>query len=331
MSDDQDADRSAIIRVIEEECAAYFAKDFDRYQRCWAHEPYVRRFLWLPEMGMAIHVGWEEEGRALGDAFHRFPQPIANDVRRDWQVFLISGDLAWVVFDQYSDQGDDPCSVAGKQHEMRVLQKRNGAWLLVSVSNLKPRSEVARCPVLRVDETGKILWSNAQAQRLLTDHPALSVRAGRLRGRARSTDRGLQAAISWAAGALSGPPQQRFSHAEMATTGGALPIINETVLDRPQVLCWVAPVDGMVLVTFDDEETAEKRISTAAMIFRLSPAQLRLVRLLLSGRDLAQAAMEMSVSITTLRTQLARIFDKTGVHTQAALLRLMLSIAPPMG
>ena len=44
----------------------------------------------------------------------------------------------------------------------------------------------------------------------------------------------------------------------------------------------------------------------------------------------AIAAERLSVSVNTARTQLRRIFEKTGVHNQSALVRLMLSIAPPL-
>ena len=64
-------------------------------------------------------------------------------------------------------------------------------------------------------------------------------------------------------------------------------------------------------------------------LYRLSPAQVRLARLIVDGHDLAGAADLLSVSINTLRTQLQRIFDKTGARTQAALVRSLLSADAP--
>ena len=87
----------------------------------------------------------------------------------------------------------------------------------------------------------------------------------------------------------------------------------------------------MILVTFDDQTMADRRMAAAGLVFRLSKGQVRLAKLLMGGLDLAEAALQMGVSVNTVRTQLRRIFDKTGVHNQAALVRVLLSIAPPLG
>jgi DNA-binding CsgD family transcriptional regulator len=328
MSDDQEADRAAIIAAIEQECAAYLAKDFDRFASYWVHEPYVRRFLWHADVGMMLIEGWDAESAMQSEAMRRFPQPISDDVVRDWQVMLIDRDMAYVVFNQYSAQAGDPCQITGMQHEMRVMIRREGRWLIAAVSNLKPWSEIAQCPVVRVDNRGRVLWRNPQAVARLERHPGLIISGGHLRARSRSTDHALQLAIAWAAEGLT-YARKRASQMQRADTGGAVPVLDESATDRPLVLCWVVPSDGMVLVTLDDQDTFDHRIAAAGAVFRLSPTQLRLVRLLLAGQDLASASTEMAISVSTVRTQLRRIFDKTGVHNQAALLRLMLSVVPP--
>ena len=93
--------------------------------------------------------------------------------------------------------------------------------------------------------------------------------------------------------------------------------------------CWVLLEDGKALVSFDDAETVARRIADAQEVYGLSPAQVRLARLIVDGHDLAAAADLLAVSINTLRTQLQRIFDKTGVRSQAALVRSLLSADAP--
>ena len=93
--------------------------------------------------------------------------------------------------------------------------------------------------------------------------------------------------------------------------------------------CWVLLEDGKALVSFDDAETLVRRIASAREVFGLSPAQTRLARLIVDGHDLAAAAELLGVSVNTLRTQLQRIFDKTGVRSQAALVRVLLSAGAP--
>ena len=72
-----------------------------------------------------------------------------------------------------------------------------------------------------------------------------------------------------------------------------------------------------------------RRVELAAEIYGLSPAQIRLARLIVDGHDLAAAADALGVSVNTLRTQLQRIFDKTGVRSQSALVRALLSAEAP--
>ena len=112
-------------------------------------------------------------------------------------------------------------------------------------------------------------------------------------------------------------------------TGGALPVILGEGDDH--ALCWVRVEGGLILVAFDDEVTLDHRFSTAAAIFGLSPAQARLSRHIADGHDLAHAAAALGISVNTARTQLQRIFDKTGVHSQPALVRVLLSAGTPVG
>jgi DNA-binding CsgD family transcriptional regulator len=51
----------------------------------------------------------------------------------------------------------------------------------------------------------------------------------------------------------------------------------------------------------------------------------RLARLIVEGHELAAASGLLGVSVNTLRTQLQRMFDKTGQRSRAALVRALLS------
>jgi DNA-binding CsgD family transcriptional regulator/PAS domain-containing protein len=57
--------------------------------------------------------------------------------------------------------------------------------------------------------------------------------------------------------------------------------------------------------------------------YGLTKAEIRLCQAMLAGKSLPEAATAMNISRNTAKSHLARIFDKTGVHTQAALLRLL--------
>ena len=71
------------------------------------------------------------------------------------------------------------------------------------------------------------------------------------------------------------------------------------------------------------------RIEQAATIYGLSPAQVRLARLIVDGHDLASASEILEVSINTVRTHLQRMFDRTGARSQVALIGALLSVETP--
>jgi DNA-binding CsgD family transcriptional regulator len=58
---------------------------------------------------------------------------------------------------------------------------------------------------------------------------------------------------------------------------------------------------------------------------------MRLAALIVEGCDLTRAADQLGISANTARTQLQRMFDKTGVRSQPALVRMLLSVGSPIG
>lgn len=72
---------------------------------------------------------------------------------------------------------------------------------------------------------------------------------------------------------------------------------------------------------------ANREISHAAQLlvasFDLTPAQARLALVITQGKGLKAAARELGISVHTAHTQLAQLFDKTGVRRQSDLVRLL--------
>ena len=63
-------------------------------------------------------------------------------------------------------------------------------------------------------------------------------------------------------------------------------------------------------------------------IFGLSPAEARLLPLLLRGCTPQQIAQELGVKVTTVRSQLSSVFAKTGATRQQDLIRLLGRVPP---
>jgi DNA-binding CsgD family transcriptional regulator len=61
--------------------------------------------------------------------------------------------------------------------------------------------------------------------------------------------------------------------------------------------------------------------------YRLTPAEIRLVKMLCEGADVASAAAHSGVAVATARTQLKSVFAKTGVSRQGELLKMMFALS----
>jgi DNA-binding CsgD family transcriptional regulator len=60
-------------------------------------------------------------------------------------------------------------------------------------------------------------------------------------------------------------------------------------------------------------------------LFDLTPAEVKLAIALASGRTVQQAALDASITLSSARTYLDRIFRKTGTHQQSQLVALLKS------
>ena len=98
-----------------------------------------------------------------------------------------------------------------------------------------------------------------------------------------------------------------------------------------RAVCWVARVSGEVLVLLNDSAANEKRLAAAALVYGLTPGQLRVATRITAGDDIVAAARRLGISVNTARTHLRRIYDRTGVRSQTALMRALLSAAQPPG
>ncbi|MGB3866679.1 MAG: helix-turn-helix transcriptional regulator, partial [Xanthobacteraceae bacterium] len=85
------------------------------------------------------------------------------------------------------------------------------------------------------------------------------------------------------------------------------------LLERPRVL---------VLIV---DPGASSQAATAAIqaVFGLTAAETRVAVLIAGGLSGPQVAAKLGLSPETVKTHLKRCFDKTGVHSQVALARLL--------
>ncbi len=321
------ADRAAILAVLSAETDAYLRRDIDALSAHWIHSPQARRMHSISSMGTFVVEGWEAIRTQIQNAMESSPQKYDINERINWERMnvVVCGDMAWVTYDQVGVSNGDDFEMAGVQHELKIFQRVGGQWRIACIVVMERGTDHENCPLIEVAPDGKALWINSVAQVQLTNHPALIVSGGRLRTRSKTGANALQDAITW------GYLQLKAHFAATSSFRPARAVILGEDASAAPVFCWVILRDAKVFVSFDDERTLERRIAVARPIYGLSATQARLAQLIAQGNDLPQAAAQLVVSVNTVRTHLQRMFDRTGAHSQSALISLLLTAEPPAG
>ena len=321
--DDSDADKEAIMAALKAETAAWLRRDFDALARHWVHSPQARLMTAFTSLGIRVIEGWDAIGPRMQRMMDRFAGPY-DVARLRWENanVVLGGDMAWVSYDQIGADTGDEFEMAGVSRELKIFHRIDGAWRIGCLVLMQHAVDHVASPLIEVDAEARVLWMNRQAEARMRDHPGLVIAASRLRARRQACDAALRKAVGWAFHELEAhvPPKQAPGQVRAVHLGeddAAVPLY-----------CWVVIEDGKALVSFDDR-TLARRLDLAAEVHRLSPAQARLAGLIVDGKDLAAASEALGVSVNTVRTQLQRMFDKTGTRTQASLVRALLSAEAP--
>ena len=315
-----------ILSVLRAEWMAFFCRDFAGFAAHWAHNPNVVRMIAGPYSGTRTFRGWDTISASVKEGMRRFPVSVNPEDHLRWENLQISAgtDMAWVSYDQVAISPIQKIQASNFQHELKILQLLEGEWKAVCLSIIVPGIGRSETPQVELDVAGRIKWVNELAQERLKDHPGLLQSGSKLRARNRAYDAGLQSQIGRVVERL------KYTNAPQALTSRLIENVPLGEDDYGQVhYCWVMAEQERVLVTFDDVHQTENGLDQAAKIFGLSPAQRKLAGLLAEGMDIPTAADIQDVTINTLRTQIRRMFDKTGTRSQAALISKLLSVHQP--
>lgn len=127
-------EKEAILTVIRGETMSFYKKDFKAFENSWAHGDYVRVMGWWKDGGVTVRKGWTEIGQRMKDKMADDPEPIAQIPHIENVNLRISGNMAWVTFDQFGeDTGSQAFDMPGLSRETRILEKQNGQWKIVYV------------------------------------------------------------------------------------------------------------------------------------------------------------------------------------------------------
>ena len=314
-----------ILDFLRSEQDSYYRGDYDAFIAHWHHGPEVRRILSGPDTGTRIHIGWNDLCAKFKEGFRQYPQDYDAREMLRWDNIQVqsTGEMAWITYDQIMLKHAQSLHAAPMSHETKIIQKFDGQWKIVCIVVVSPGLGRADVPRIELNAQGCVVDRNLLAQARLPKHAGLTVSHGRPRARNRAYDAGLQSAISMCRARLATNLPRGFSDEPVSV----VPLGEDD--EGHAMFCWVLNEQERILITFDDQYLLHGRLQAAGVNFGLSPAQLQLSEHLALGLELPAVARMQGVSVHTVRTQVKRMFDKTGTHNRAALISRLLNANGP--
>jgi DNA-binding CsgD family transcriptional regulator len=322
---EEDPEHAAIRDVIRRETQAVIDCDFETYASFWDHSDRATGVYDTRATGVTILRGWSRVSEATRRFCDSKPAYLNGTFEHRNHAISVRGDMAWVTFEQLGRPlGGEPFFLDPYQFETRILERGADGWKIVYLS-FETRSETSD-PATRieVDAEARVLSLPDGLRERLRDREGLTISGGRLRARQRRWDKGLRTTIARAA--QIGTHYHQFVYSLSVHGMPTFPVLlGEN--DRGGILnCVVLAIEGSIFVRLDDMDEDTPRLDRAATVFGLSAAQQRVAAEIVRGHSVPTAASTLGISVNTARTHLNRIFDKTGVHSQPALVRILLSV-----
>lgn len=203
----------------------------------------------------------------------------------------------------------------------------NGSRQMSVVLDLMPNA------ALLLDAAGRIIQANEAAEALLRQSDGIAFDTyGNIQlvsafpGERQALSRALKGALE----ITIGPRGRPFEPVRVSRPSGAAPLLIVAVpLLQSTATFWDMSAPACALVVIVDPSAKTRTTSTAIQsAFGLTAAEARVALLLASGIAGAQMPALLGVTAATIKTQLKRCYEKTGVHSQAELSRL-LTLFPP--
>lgn len=315
----------AILAVIAKETDMYCQADFDQWASCWRHNERIMYVYSSQDMGLIIHKGWDSVRVNMQRDFATGDNCKKIEIRRENVAITYQEGMAWATFDEISlsDNGE-----LDESFQTRILERENGTWKIVLASLVVRRNQDQKSKQLAVTHDGHVVWmAKGMSEAFsgdISEHSGFTISAGRFRATKPEWDKLLQDAIGRAAELHSFSAQFRFI--KETGSGFRYPVILGENEFGSVIWCALSVRDGVTYIDLDQDQALDRRFMAAKVIFGLSDGQLALSKHIASGKSLTVSSGELGISVNTARTHLTRIYEKTGVNSQTALVRLLLSV-----
>lgn len=191
--------------------------------------------------------------------------------------------------------------------------------------------EALSATVILVDANSCILYSNPSARRMLSTGNLIFSQRGVLATREISATEAIRAAVARSAlnesalgyGGIGVPIKSHDPQVAPHSIAHVLPLRSGTL--RPDLALGAA---AAIFIT-PSVGNAAPPFEVLAALYDLTPTEARVMIEIASGRNRAAAAAALGIADSTVKTHLARVFEKTRTSEQPELARLVSSLVSP--
>jgi len=176
-----------------------------------------------------------------------------------------------------------------------------------------------------VSFSGQILYANRAANDIGASRDGLNLGCRGLHAAVASEDAALQRLIRQAC-TSNGQGHRSGSRLAISRGSGRKPYAVQVLpLRSSHVYFSNGPAAALILIV-DHGREANLPPDDLQDLYNLTPAEAEVALRVLRGHGLQSVADELRVSLSTVRVHLQRVFEKTGTHRQAELVRLLIEL-----
>ncbi len=182
--------------------------------------------------------------------------------------------------------------------------------------------------ILIVDDKAEVQFANKQSDKVLSEENGLCIRDNILCATKYHINRKLKELIKEASANPTSPGLGHLAGGSMALPrSGIQKPLSLVVLPMHRQLRRVVGQANHIAIVFicAPEHAGELPYSMLTTLYGLTPAEGRLIRLILDGYRLCDASHKLGITQNTARTHMKHIYSKTGVERQVDLVRLFLN------
>ena len=270
--------------------------------------------------------------------------PVFNEFWRPAKLSLATAGANLLVEDQFSaliffSNAPGKDTVTAEQihifeavlpHLIRAARISRQLWEMeLSHVAATERLDTLRQGVLLADVSGRVVRANAAAKAMLDDRGGIFLDKGRLAAvGCPHTLQKLIASCAQTTLALGGPGGELKIPRELPRSPLAVTVTPLRSKARLADVPWIAVGTPVAIVTVRDPDIDRRRREVnLRRRFGLTIAESKMADEILKGDGRAAAARRRGISNATARSHLSSIFEKTGTHRQAELIRLLLDAA----